>query len=110
MVEELIEEDPELYDANDTKTVNNARKKEARFRQRRKNFVRQMMQDEDGRLWLYDLLEFCNIYVNPLAPGQTDVTFHNIGQANVGRKLLVDINEAAPELYMQLMSDGKNAK
>ncbi len=106
---EIVEQD-EPYDASDSKRVNTARKRAARIRQDRLNFVREMMGSKNGRLWVFDLLEACKIFGNPLQPGQSDVTFFNIGQQNIGKLLLQDINEAAPEMYMQMLTEGREEK
>lgn len=103
--------EPEIpYDASDPKRVNDTRKKASRLRQKRLDFVRQMMDSQEGRLWCYGLLESCVIFGNPLQPGQSDVTFFNIGQQNVGKRILVDITEAAPEMYMKMMAEGMTEK
>lgn len=107
--EELPE--PEVpFDAGDPKQVNDSRKKAARLRQKRVAFVRQMMNDENGRLWMYDMLESCYIFGNALQPGQTDVTFFNLGQQNVGKKMLADVVEICPDLYIRMMQEGKAEK
>lgn len=98
------------YDASDPAAVNAARKRATRIRKKRLDFVKAMMSMQEGRLWINDLLESCYIFGNPLIPGQTDVTFFNIGQQNVAKKILADINEAAPEKYMLMLKEAKAEK
>ncbi len=96
------------YNANDEKQVRKA-KKEAQFNDALKlDVVRNVMQTAAGRRWLYGILDMCYIYGNPFAPGQGDVTAFNLGQANIGKILLVDIQMATPDLYLTMIQEAKN--
>lgn len=107
--EDFREEEPP-FDAADPKAVNSARKKAVRIRKKRLNFVKTMMNDPEGRLWVYDLIVNCHTFGNPLVLCDPYATHFNIGMANVGKMVLADINEAAPEKYMQMMREGQTER
>jgi hypothetical protein len=67
------------------------------------------MENKECRQWLYELLAFCNVGSTPYAPGDPFGTHILIGQQNVGNRILSDINDAAPELYMTMIGEGKRA-
>jgi len=105
---ELIVE--EQYDASDKKTVNNARKKGARLERERLEFVQAIMSTAQGRKWMYDLMVMCNVFGNPLVPMDTHATYFHLGMQNVGKKLLQDVGDAAPDEYTLMLKEAKNAK
>lgn len=96
------------YDASDPKAVNNARKKAGRKKADELEAVRVVMGTAQGRAWMFNLLESCMIFGNPFVPGQPDSTAFNLGQANVGKRLLSDIMVAAPEQYMAMCKEGNS--
>ncbi|MFA7278757.1 MAG: hypothetical protein WC100_01525 [Sterolibacterium sp.] len=115
MVDEVLSREAEMlaeeqYDASDKKQVNNARKKAARMERERLEFVRAIMTVPAGRKWMYGLLVDCKIFDNPIVPGETHYTYHNIGAQNIGKKLFMDINDAAPEEYITMMREARESK
>lgn len=107
-IEDFVEE--AAYDAADPRTVNSARKRDARLRMKRINFVRQMMNCEEGRLWVYDLLIMGHMAEPVHTPGDPYATAFKDGERNLANKILYDINEGAPEMYMKMLTDGKAEK
>lgn len=102
---------PEVsFDANNPETVNAARKKASRIRQKRMNFVRQMMNDENGRLWMYDYLLMGHMAEPTHTPGDPYATAFKEGERNFANRMLYDINEACPEMYSRMLLDGRNEK
>lgn len=113
MVTEEVEEFSEnefSYDAADPKVINNARKKETRLRLKRINFVREMMASENGRIWAYDLLTMGHMAEPVHTPGDPYATAFKDGERNIANRILYDINEAAPELYMKMLVEGRTEK
>lgn len=95
------------YNANDENQVKKA-KKEAEFNDALKlDVIRNVMRTAAGRRWLYGILDMCYIYGNPFTPGQSDVTAFNLGQANIGKILLADIQAATPDLYLTMIQEAK---
>lgn len=101
------EENERPYDASDPQAVNLARKKSSRRTADRLEMVKAMMELPRGREWMYNLLDSCFIFGNPFVPGQPDSTAFNLGMANVGKRILQDINTAAPDQYMLMLKEAK---
>lgn len=96
------------YDANDEKQVKAAKEKAKLNEALRLDVIRNVMQSAAGRSWIYSILEMCHIYGNPFIPGQQDVTAFNLGQANIGKILLVDVQVATPDLYLTMIQEAKS--
>jgi hypothetical protein len=83
--------------------------KEARFTQeRRLQILKDFLGSPDGRAWFYDLLGECGIYRNPAIFASTNATFFSCGEINIGQKILAQITEADPGLYMQMLKESKD--
>lgn len=102
---ELLAQQP--YNASDKKQVNNARKKVARERRDELDYVKAIMSTKQGRKWMYDMIVACKVFHNPVVQGDPYATYHNIGGQNLGKKLIQDINDAAPEEYVAMMREAK---
>ena len=98
------------FDASDPDQVNFARIKAGRKNTERLRVVRALMENKECRGWLYDLLAFCNVGSSAFVQGAADSTAFKLGQQNVGLMILADINAAAPELYMQMITEGKKTE
>jgi hypothetical protein len=68
------------------------------------------MEHEDGRRWIYNLLERCHIFGNPMVPGDPYATHFRIGEANVGRMIMADVVAAAPDQYVLMCRESKTDK
>ncbi len=106
--EELLQE--EAYNAGDKQQVNNARKKDARERKEELDYIRHIMSTPAGRKWMMKLLNTCKTFSNPIVPGETHYTYHNLGEQNIGKKYLQDINDGAPDDYVRMMKESKDNK
>lgn len=109
-IDQILEQVEPQFDASDDKTVSNARKKMARVKQKRAAFIREMMNTENGRLWVYDILVMGHIAGPVHTPGDPYATAYKDGERNIANKILFDINEFAPEMYMQMLKDGRSEK
>lgn len=97
------------FDAGDAKQVNERNKKLGRKRKEKEYYIRTIMGTPQGRAWMLELLESCKIFGNPVVPGDPYFTYHNIGEQNVGKKLLQDINVAAPQEYVTMMQESRGS-
>jgi hypothetical protein len=100
----------EGYDASDPAQVSSARKKSGRKRKAELNFVKAIMIVPEGRHWMYDMIVLCKVFTSPIVPGDPYGTYNNIGEQNIGKKLLQDINECAPEEYMLMIKEANERK
>jgi hypothetical protein len=94
------------FDAADPEAVNDARKKAGRRKTKRLEFVKAMMVLEEGRKWLWELMESCHIHSNPLVPNDTHSTYFNLGEQNIGKRVLSDVQHF-PELYVKMCNENK---
>ena len=105
---EMLIEEP--YNAADPKQVNEARKKAARSKKEELDFTAAIMSTPQGRRWMFDLLNTCKTFTNPVVAGDPYYTYHNIGEQNIGKKLLQDVNDSAPAEYVLMMKEAKENK
>lgn len=101
---EAAQEEP--YDTSDPQQVNTARKKSARTRADRMEFVAAAMTTPQGRAWFYDIIEFCHCFKTSFS-GDPYVTAFNSGEQNIGLRILDDIQMAAPEFYLTMITENK---
>ena len=101
---ELLEE---AYDTSDKESVNKARKKSARTRADRLQFVEAAMSHEQGRAWFYDLLLFCKVFRTPFDEDPYMTAF-KCGEQTIGLRVLDDIQTAAPDRYITMISENKS--
>lgn len=103
---QIIEETTESYDTSDPKQVNRARKRDARKRADRLKFVEAAMTHEEGRAWFYDMLLFCKVINTPYSDNPYDTAF-KCGMQNVGLRMLLDLQDAAPERYLDMVKEAR---
>lgn len=97
------------YDAGDAEQVKNARKKTGRNRRARLEFVEAVMEQPQGRKYFWELLEKCFIHGNPVVQGDPHATYFNLGQQNVGKLILQDVQEFS-ELYVLMVKEAGDNK
>jgi hypothetical protein len=102
--QEILLEKP--YDASDVEEVSKARKKSGRNRRARLDFVQGMMTLPEGRKYLWELLEKCFVFGNPVVVGDTHLTYMNLGQQNIGKMVLQDVQEFS-DLYLKMVEEAK---
>ena len=105
--QEILIEKP--YDASDVEEVTKARKKSGRNRRARLDFVQGMMTLPEGRRYLYELMDRCFIFGNPLVAGDTHATYFNLGQQNIGKLVLQDV-QSFPEFYVLMVAEAKESR
>lgn len=103
---EAVESEDNDYDTSDKEAVNKVRKKSARTRATRLEFVAAAMTTEQGRAWFYDLLVRCRVVSTPYVEN-SDKTIFNLGQQNVGLMVLDDIQTAASDNYVLMITENK---
>lgn len=96
----------ETYDTSDKEAVNKQRKKSARTRAQRLEFVEAAMTTEQGRSWFYDIIVRCKTFSTPFSE-DTNRTFFNLGMQNIGLQILDDIQTAAPKAYVTMIEENK---
>lgn len=97
----------EAYDATDQSAENNARRDELRRQRLDAQVVNRILRDKNGRDWLYRKLVKCHIYGTSFEPGQPDTTAFKLGQENIGKQLMLEAINAAPDAYMLMLAEQK---
>lgn len=100
-------EQTEAYDTGDKEQVNNSRKKTARLQADRLEFVRASMSFPQGRAWFHDLLFRTKLFSSPFISGDPCLTAFRCGEQNIGLQVLADIQDAAPEEYITMISENR---
>jgi transcriptional regulator with XRE-family HTH domain len=67
-----------------------------------KRIIIQLMHDELGREWLYDLLNICHVFDIPF----TDIPPFNSGKTHIGKRLEADIKHHAIKMYCTMLEEG----
>lgn len=96
-----------VYNADDPKQVKNAKDKAALDDAMKLGEIKNVMQSYPGRAWIYSMLARCSIYEEPFVMGYPDGTAFNNGKANIGRQLLAEVQQAAPDLYLTMIQEAK---
>lgn len=106
-VNEAEEAQDESYDTSDKEAVNKVRKKAARTRADRLQFVAAAMDTEQGRSWFYDLLLFCKVFRTPFDEDPYSTAF-KCGEQTIGLRVLDDIQTANPDKYITMITENKS--
>jgi hypothetical protein len=104
-----LTEEIESYNAADPKQVNVARAKAGRKKARLQDIVRDIMQLKQGREYFWDLLSFCGVFQTTFDPNPY-VSANQEGGRNVGLKILADITNSSPDLYLTMMKEAEEIK
>jgi hypothetical protein len=67
------------------------------------------MAEPIGRAWFYDFLSTCHIYQTSFTPNALTMA-HAEGERNVGLRLLADLVEASPDLYLQMLKEANSER
>ncbi len=94
----------EGFDAGNPRHVGRARDNEKREEKLRGAVVAGLMDMPEGRKWLWSLLANCGLYETPYSDVALRMAY-NAGRGDVGRRLLADIVQFAPEMYVQMIKE-----
>lgn len=104
----MAEETLETFDATDVAAEDNAKRDAKRRERQDADVLRNVMRTKEGRAWLYRQLDLCHIYTATFAPGQADVTAFQLGEENIGKRLMMAAIDASPDLYMAMIKDQRD--
>jgi hypothetical protein len=96
------------YDASDPKLVDKVRSGAKSREARRDEALRMILSNEQGRLWLHDLLAKFSPMSNPFSTDPLTMAFR-CGETNVTQGLVADCHRVSAELYLQMMKENANA-
>jgi len=96
-----------MYDAGNAKHVD-AKSKRAKYDQRQLDeYLRQMLNTNVGRWWIFDLLGRCRISQSSFNSEPGRMAFDE-GQRNIGLMLQADIARVYPEAFILMMREAND--
>jgi hypothetical protein len=96
-------EQEETYNAANEDHVAQAEKEARDKRERELMDVREILESKAGRRFFSRYLRICGIYKTSFTGNNT--TFMREGERSIGLRLLAEMNEAAPDLYIEMLKD-----
>lgn len=99
-------QEPMVSNASDKKQVKEARKKEARGRDREIEDMRSVLRSREGRRVIWRLLEQCSVFgsVNHSSGSQV---YYNVGKQDIGHYLMKEIVETDENKLIEMMRENK---
>jgi hypothetical protein len=94
------------YNASSRKDIRRAEKASELAEKNRIDFIRAAMGTLQGRVWFYDLLEFCHLFNDPFT-GDPLREAYSKGERNVGLRLFSDIIAHCPSEYISMMREAQ---
>jgi len=94
------------YNAGDAQHVAKAKSRQKTRGLQKKAALRKLMSDAEGRMWMWDLLTLCGIFHSSFSVEALRCAF-NEGRRDIGLRLLADINQLSPELYIRMMGENQ---
>ena len=91
------------YDAGDRTPVSERQKRRRLQSQREDDDLLWLMNQPEGRRFLWRLLQSCHLYESSFTG--TSATFFREGERNVGLQVLADITRLCPELYARMAGE-----
>ena len=85
-----------------------ARERQARRRDQLA-LLTKLMADPVGREYFWDLLVSCHLYSTSFGTNALMMAFRE-GERNVGIRLAADLNQASPDLYLDMCKEGENVR
>lgn len=114
----MADETPvETFDATDPAAEDNARREAARRDRESADVIRHLLHRKEARAWFYRLLTDCHIYGagrsgpvegTSFVPGSSDVTFYQLGEENIGKRLMMEAMNASPDLYLLMIKEQRD--
>lgn len=98
-----------VRNAADPKQVKHAARKEKDRANRDKNDLLAVLATVEGRRYIWNLMAWTGMLENPTHQ-RGDMTHQNIGRADCGRKILADIMDASPNIYLTMQQEAWRQK
>jgi hypothetical protein len=94
-----------VKNAADEEQVKEAKQAEKLKKKKELSGIYNVMSTQEGRRYIKELIEYCGVFKTSYAVDNR--IYYNEGIRNVGLKLIADINESCPELYVMMMEEAK---
>ena len=94
------DEQHQAFDASDPDAIEAAEKNNARIKAKKLRVVESIMNNEDGRAWMFDLLDTnCHVFSDNPMRDTPERNGRFEGERAVGLRILGEIMIAAPEMF-----------
>lgn len=100
---------PEPHNAADEQSVSDQKARLGRRQKRIDEGLKTILATQNGRLWFWDMLSACHCFATPFRPGQDGVTHFNLGEQNIGLRLLADLMRVSPDSYITMTKENADA-
>jgi len=104
--EHPIPEEP--FDASDPDQVQRAKRDEGRRLKEMQDAIRGLLGKPAGRLWMWRLMQHCNLTRSSHSPGDPYQTAYNEGARAVSLILNSDLSQADPKMYALMIKEAGN--
>lgn len=95
----------EAFDAGDPESVEKRKRKAAEVERRRIAGLKMIVENENARTWLWDLLSSCGIFRSSFT-GNSE-TFFREGARNVGLKIQAELAKNFPDALVTMMREAE---
>lgn len=99
---------PLVENAADESQVKEAGGKVKRAREGELNDFRIIMETLSGRRFVHRYISLCGVFHEGFTGNNT--TFFNEGKRSIGLRILADINESCPELYVKMIEEARTTE
>lgn len=97
------DEEANPFDACDPAAIEAEEKKAARIKEKKLRVVEAVMNNEDGRAWMYDFLGVnCHVFMENTMRDTSERNGRFEGERAVGLRVLGEVMIAAPEKFWQM--------
>lgn len=100
-------ENDKSFNASDPKQVDAQQRKLAKREAEKAQVLEKVLSTAAGRRWFSDIINFCDPLGSPHVPNSFDCSAFNMGMANVGKMLLGQVLEIAPERYGYMLREAR---
>jgi hypothetical protein len=101
--------DPEIPDAGDRTEVKEKGRASKRRDEAGYRVLRQIMGSNEGRAWMYALLEQCHLTKTSFSRNALDMAFEE-GERNIGLRIMGDLMKACPERYIEMQKEANGER
>lgn len=98
-----FDEQDQSFDVNDPNMVDSAEKKAARLKEKKLRVVQSIMDNEDGRAWMFEVLgNDCHVFSENTMRDTAERNGRFEGERAVGLRILDQVMIAAPEMFWKM--------
>ena len=91
------------FNSNDLEAISKAEKENLRLKAKKLRVIESIMSHEDGRAWMYDILDFnCHVFSDNPMRDTPERNGRFEGERAVGLRILSEIMAAAPEMFWKM--------